>query len=869
MTDLSPETSRVASDCCMETDKLAEILCTMSSLSPPELSPLKETPRKRKARDQQLSTPPSAQPRKRLMTSGTDLRTFQNGHAKARAASTKADQAIKALGKHLSKQTCPPGLRYRPDIRCSNLDDMFKKGLESIVAETQQKTISLIVEFHRRSLEQHLKTQREIVDELSSDDSQREFVNSKLLSYQKSKRVNNKSSKKNNKIVKDQGFVRKADLKDVIHQIFSEMKNVNDFTSVNKSQCETYKSVSPIIPLSQTREEIKVQGKTKANKRSFRDKNRKSLEREDREKFLRNTSKQTLTDSEVSLLSKGLKFVPTPEMPRDKSQLANDFKQFARRMRLKYLFSHKKKSKIHPFYVKSNWQPPRSHSRALETFLAKVSKSMRELQFSPVPDNLSPSEREALRTLRSNKSINIKKADKGTTTVIMDTQNKASEGLEELNKPTFYQPIDQPMVDVTASKVRDIVDELLRNDHIDNMTHKFLSTDQDSPRIPEFYTLTKIHKKIPVGRPIMSGSSGPTERISSFVDSLLQPIAKKQKSYIKDTTDFINFVESIKLPENAILVSFDVTALYTNIPQEEGINIVCSHYDKHYGNRKPIPTEKLRTLMSLILEENSFSFHGDNYLQTSGIAMGTKMAVAFANIFMADFEERLLQNSDFQPEFWKRFVDDIISAWLLKRDEIEAFLNYANSIHPTIKFTAEISDTRVPFLDTFVFKGTRFQSQGILDIQTHFKPTETFQYLHFTSSHPLGVKKGFVKGEALRLLRTNSNETDFLAQLKQFEARLYTRGYPEDLVKSTLTSVTIDKREASLARREKCGNREILPFVTTYNPAVPNIKDIFRKHWHHVANDPFLSPLFKELPIIAYRKEKSLKDMLVRAKIPT
>ena len=57
------------------------------------------------------------------------------------------------------------------------------------------------------------------------------------------------------------------------------------------------------------------------------------------------------------------------------------------------------------------------------------------------------------------------------------------------------------------------------------------------PRISEFYTLTKIHKKAQVGRPIVSGSSGPTERISSFVDSLLQSIAIE--SYLKDTTDFI------------------------------------------------------------------------------------------------------------------------------------------------------------------------------------------------------------------------------------------------------------------------------------------------------------------------------------------
>ena len=59
----------------------------------------------------------------------------------------------------------------------------------------------------------------------------------------------------------------------------------------------------------------------------------------------------------------------------------------------------------------------------------------------------------------------------------------------------------------------------------------------DPPQIPVFYTLTKIHKPTPVGRPIISGCSGPTERISAFVDHLIQPIAQLKASYLKDTTD--------------------------------------------------------------------------------------------------------------------------------------------------------------------------------------------------------------------------------------------------------------------------------------------------------------------------------------------
>ena len=119
------------------------------------------------------------------------------------------------------------------------------------------------------------------------------------------------------------------------------------------------------------------------------------------------------------------------------------------------------------------------------------------------------------------------------------------------------------------------------------------------------------HKPTLVGRPIISGCDGPTERISCFVDRLIQPIAQQQESYLKDSTDFINFIEKTKLPKKAILASMDVTSLYTNIPQEEGITTVCKAYEDFYQNHLPIPTKFLRQMLCLILKENSFNSMGD------------------------------------------------------------------------------------------------------------------------------------------------------------------------------------------------------------------------------------------------------------------
>ena len=136
--------------------------------------------------------------------------------------------------------------------------------------------------------------------------------------------------------------------------------------------------------------------------------------------------------------------------------------------------------------------------------------------------------------------------------------------------------------------------------------------------------------------------------------------------------------------------------------------------------------------LRLILQENSFQFTGKNHLQTHGTAMGTKMAGVFANIFMGKVEtDRILSQSAFKPLVWKRYIDDIFSLWTINRDEIKQFIEQANNHHPTIKFTAEISERETTILDTSI----RFQNDAVLDVRTHFKPTEAFQYTHFSSSH--------------------------------------------------------------------------------------------------------------------------------------
>ena len=90
----------------------------------------------------------------------------------------------------------------------------------------------------------------------------------------------------------------------------------------------------------------------------------------------------------------------------------------------------------------------------------------------------------------------------------------------------------------------------------------------------------------------------------------------------------------------------DVTSLYTNIPQEEGITLVCQTYENFNDKNPPTATHFLREMLSLILKENSFDFNVKEYLQIYGTA------ITFANIFMAKVEKAFLRQNIKKPLVW-------------------------------------------------------------------------------------------------------------------------------------------------------------------------------------------------------------------------
>ena len=86
---------------------------------------------------------------------------------------------------------------------------------------------------------------------------------------------------------------------------------------------------------------------------------------------------------------------------------------------------------------------------------------------------------------------------------------------------------------------------------------------------------------------------------------------------------------------------------------------------------------------------------------------------------------------------------------------------------------------------------------------------------------------------------------------------------------STATSKARSQRRDDLLRYkpkpEPSGT--LIPFVLTYHPELPKVKEIVNKHWPTIESSKRLNEIFPQKPVMAYRRPKSLRDILVHAKL--
>ncbi len=402
------------------------------------------------------------------------------------------------------------------------------------------------------------------------------------------------------------------------------------------------------------------------------------------DKYVANYSTYTLDQDHISLLSKGLKFCPSPGKP-DTGELREDMDRLHTRLRQIAFFENpedkfdpKVTNKINSneiiskelepfehqkFKLKSNFKGAQT-SPNLEAFIIANEKDFNDMKPCKkyYKQNVTKNERLALKALMENNNIIIRPADKGSAVVILDREAYLKEGFKQLSNANFYKYLDHNPTSRFEQQINDIVEDMYQNGEIGEKCKSFLTSTHG--RTSELYLLPKIHKSTfskenPVSRPIMSANGCPTEKISQFVDHFLNPTMLRIPAYIRDTTDFLNNIRDFKnLPPQTLLVTLDVESLYTNIPHEYGIQAAKIALNTHRSGKQNPTNISLLKLLRIVLSKNNFQFNGTNFLQIQGTAMGS-VSVSYAKNSLGLFEEQHVYTYKQKPFLYVRFIDDI------------------------------------------------------------------------------------------------------------------------------------------------------------------------------------------------------------------
>jgi len=577
---------------------------------------------------------------------------------------------------------------------------------------------------------------------------------------------------------------------------------------------------------------------------------------------------------DLTLLEKGLSFIPTRKtLPVHNIIISRD--KIIRNIKLKSFFNNRisndAKDVVKTFTAPSSWCP---HNDLLDSnclnlvekiknstddILHNYSKDSSYIKLNEL-DNLTRGEKDSLKNLKNNKDILIKPADKGGATVIVNKSNYIIEAERQLNNMNYYRKLDKPIFTDNIPRIKTVLSNMLNDNFITKKQFEFLSGPAEVKN-RTFYLLPKIHKPqetwpqpglMPEGRPIVSDVDSETYRISEYIDHYINPLSVRHETYLKNTYDFIDKIRNVVIENNYMLVTGDVTSLYTNMDINRSLDCVRLAFSNNPEVTRP--DKHLLDLLEISLKYNDFEFNDSFYLQTMGTAMGKRFAPALANLYLLDFDKIAKNNFRIKPLLFFRFLDDIFFVWPGDLNSLKEYELFLNSILPNIKVKLEYDLNEINFLDTSVYK-----CNNSLQTKVYFKPTDTHQLLHKDSFHPKHTFKGILKSQFIRYKRISSTKIDFDHSCKILMRALKSRGYSFSWMRTLKNDVWFnyvkrDNRESTVAS-------PLLPIVVDYC----NVgRTIGRDYKDIVKSDS----LFKDTRVIvAYRNHKNLKQLLVKSKL--
>ena len=457
----------------------------------------------------------------------------------------------------------------------------------------------------------------------------------------------------------------------------------------------------------------------------------------------------------------------------------------------------------------------------------------------------------AIEQLKRRDDIVITKPDKGTGVVVMDKAEYVRLLSESsINDTAKFTAVSSERPKTRGRPPKNYHPLLQKEKHLESVVRKILpkqiadSVCPKGSRLAHLYGLPKTHKEKLAMRPILSATSTYNFALARWLDDKLKPLPINSYT-ISDTFSFADEIRNLSLNESDILVSYDVSSLFTNVPLQETIEILADRafVDDWFNKTHHLNISKadLIELLSVATKDQLFQFNGQLYQQIDGVAMGSPLGPLMANTFLCSIEEKL-QNENKLPDFYRRYVDDTL-ATMKDIPTAEAFLNTLNNCHPSISFTMEIaSNGKLPFV------GIEICKKGCkLVTSVYRKPTNTGLLLHHQSHVDNRYKRSLVKTMLNRAYRLSSTWELFSTECERLKLIFSNLKYSDSLVNSTITRFVNSVMSPDTRSTPPTENiyRIVLPFKDQKSA------DIVKKHLSDLSNklDHKLQPVFRSRKI--------------------
>lgn len=526
----------------------------------------------------------------------------------------------------------------------------------------------------------------------------------------------------------------------------------------------------------------------------------------------------SISESDTLALGKG--FIPTP---KDKSigTVLHSFDQFARGLRLKHFFGSAPSTAANSrFRIRNTHWDPRSsedwplyqpETKQLERYINDTRNSLLSSLNSQLTQhellrfhhqNTHKRFYSSIRSLRSNPDTFVKLLDKGLGFVLTTKTWYREQARSHLQMPVYSQVQPDDMPDITASisgELSTLCRRALEARIIDQQTSDFITKlhPPGKAHIPKFYLLVKGHKDPVKGRPVAGAHSWVTTAASMWVGSQLQLIVDLLPQILKSSDELLAKLKTLVLPKsNLWLFSADIVSMYPNIRHKLGKTAVKAAFIATGVHADNIPLRDfIIELMCIVLQNNYVQFQDDFSRQEQGTAMGTNLAVAYANIvgwYVERFPTQLFRRKE--PGKGKllsydRFVDDSFGIIHGSRSDVLDFIDLLNSRDSDIQFTFEISHLQLDILDLTVM----VDDSGSIQYKPYWKSISTFQYCVFASFHRLASKTAWITSELGRFKNHSSRWIFFLEARDFFYDNLRLRGYRANFLDPLFKSVDFNK----------------------------------------------------------------------------